>query len=226
MTVIDRAKDSVERYGFGGVVHRAAILAGRSARQFVSMREQHVWYRLMVGDSSRPRVALGCDLTLVRAGIDDLWLLEQLPAVGAFKARLRLASRAQLWLVRDGDRAAFSCWTFAERAPVLAARGGWLGLPPAVVVLEESVTSPDYRGRNIAPAAWSGIADQLASEGVTMMITKVAEDNIASRRAVEKAGFREGAIMRARRLGPSWHVAIEPLAAWATTLSFLEALIR
>lgn len=34
------------------------------------------------------------------------------------------------------------------------------------------------------------------------MVTKIEEDNVASRRAVEKSGFRHFATVRFRRVGP------------------------
>ncbi len=54
-----------------------------------------------------------------------------------------------------------------------AARGGWLSLPEGTVCLEDSVTSPDYRGRGVAPAAWSQIAAAAAEDGYATMVTKV-----------------------------------------------------
>ncbi len=109
----------------------------------------------------------------------------------------------------EGQTAAFSCWVFHGRAPVLAARGGWLALPPGVVCLEDSVTNPDYRGRGIAPAAWGGIAATLHARGLTSLITKVAVDNAPSRKACLKAGFVEVGTMRLTRVGPRYRVVVE-----------------
>jgi RimJ/RimL family protein N-acetyltransferase len=116
-------------------------------------------------------------------------------------------------MVREHGKPAFACTIFRERTPTIAARGGWLDLPADTVCLEDSGTSPDFRGRGVAPGAWTAIADALAERGFKTMLTKVAIDNEPSRRAVVKAGFGEAADMRLRRLGPFRRVAMTPLGA-------------
>ena len=86
--------------------------------------------------------------------------------------------------------------------PAIAAPGGQLQLSAGTVCLEDSVTAAPARGRGIGPAAWSAIADALGDEGQRHIITKVAVDNVPSRRAVEKAGFDAVALMHFRRFGP------------------------
>jgi RimJ/RimL family protein N-acetyltransferase len=76
------------------------------------------------------------------------------------------------------------------------ARARGFDLPPDVVALEDSLASPAFRGRGVAPSAWAMIADTYGERGKRWMITKVAVENTASRRAVEKAGFREVGIMQ------------------------------
>lgn len=73
----------------------------------------------------------------------------------------------------DGVLPAFGCWTFATRAPMIAARGGWLALRQGDVVLKDSVAAPIARGRGIAPRTWDHIADVLAADGTARMLTKV-----------------------------------------------------
>jgi len=103
-----------------------------------------------------------------------------------------MAAGGERWLVLDRGEAAFRCWIFPTRTPTIAAARGWLDLPSHVVCLEDSATGANHRGRGIAPAAWSAIAAQLADRPqVRTMITKVEEENVASRKAVEKSGFRE-----------------------------------
>jgi RimJ/RimL family protein N-acetyltransferase len=154
----------------------------------------YVWYAL---DLQRPREArpLGPGLELRAGGPEDIRLLAQLPpdpSVGHMDeqvARERLAGTGRLWLVTEGDQLAFACWTFRDRTPVWAAHGGSLALPEGVACLEDSHSSPHFRGRGIAPAAWGLIADALAAERLRSLVTKVAVDNAPSCRAVEKAGF-------------------------------------
>jgi ribosomal protein S18 acetylase RimI-like enzyme len=199
-----RTQDGVRRHGLGGTLR----LAGRRLTHRVYMKEAHRWYELdLTGE--RPRKELPAGFSLVRANADQLPLIKKLPTVKLEEAERRHRDDAALWLVLEGETPAFACWTFFGRLPVFAASEGALALPPHTVGLEDSVTSPDYRGRGLAPAAWSMISDILVSEGYTTMITKVAEENVPSRKAVEKAGFQDVAGMRLVRLGSRRTVSVE-----------------
>jgi GNAT superfamily N-acetyltransferase len=112
-----------------------------------------------------------------------------------------MESGADLWLVLDGQQLVFACWIFHGSMPMLAAPGARLMLPPEIVCLEDSLTSASYRGRGVAPAAWSEIADALEPTGVEYIITKIEESNTASRRAIVKSGFHESAIMHFQLIG-------------------------
>jgi len=116
---------------------------------------------------------------------------------------------ADLWLVLDDRRPAFACWIFHGSMPVLAAPNGQLALPPEIVCLEDSVTSASYRGRRVAPAAWSQIANRLEQNAVRSIITKIEESNTASRRAIVKSGFHEIATMHFRRVGLQQHTTVQ-----------------
>lgn len=201
-----RIRDSLERRGLGGTL--GTVLAG--ARPLVLLREEHVWYALdLHGD--RPRRPLPPEVELVRAEASQ-WPLASAMDGGPDADQIREFSGVggELWMVLDGGRAAFTCWVFPRVTPAIAARGGWLHLPPSTVCLENSATSPGHRGRGIAPGAWSAIADGLSGRGVETMITKVAVDNVPSRKAVSKAGFTEVAVMHLRRLGPRTRIAVSP----------------
>lgn len=210
-----RTTRAVRRRGLVGAVR---LLGGRAV-----LREQHVWYELPL-DAERRRTALPNGLELVRASDAEVELLDLLPSVGVAEARRRRAGGADLWLVLDGGVPLFSCWIFRGRSPALAARGGWFALPDGTACLEDSITAPAARGRGIAPAAWAGVASAVAGDGFARMVTKVETENAASRRAVEKAGFREIAAMTLRRTGPRKRVCVEPYEADAAR--FLEALTR
>ena len=139
-------------------------------------------------------------------------LLRQLPAdplVASLDESLvaaRLSAGALLWVVTEGERIAFACWTFSGEAPLRGASGGVVPLPADVVVLEDSISSPAFRGRGVAPRAWGAIADRNRASGSRFMVTKVTVANEASRRAVLKAGFRE--VARLRLSGPVWRTRI------------------
>lgn len=191
MKGVARLRRALDRYGAVGTAKRSVELARETV---VGYQQEYVWYTLPLrGD--RPRRALEPSLRLVRASAADLprlvWRIDDADA------RRRLADGATLWLVLEGEEAAFSCWTFRRRTPIRAAQGGWLELPDDTACLEESMTAPAFRGRSVAPGAWTLIADALADEAeLRRLVTTVEEENAASRRAVEKVGFVE--IGRAR----------------------------
>jgi len=166
----------------------------KRARKRLYMRETHLWYQLALA-RERPRRPLAPGLELVEGGPETVHLLAELPALRVSKAQQRLADGARLWFVLDDGRAVFACWIFGRAAPTIAARGGSLNLPAGVCCLEDSLTSPLYRGRGVAPAAWSDLLDRLSSEGVEDVITKVGAENVPSCRAVAKSGFQHFATM-------------------------------
>lgn len=220
MNAVIPAFESLRRHGVAGSLRRALRVAVGSLRHRIYLQEQHIWYRLDLA-AARPHPPLPTGFALGRSGAAGLGFLERLETVGRREARRRLADGADLWLLQEGGRAAFCCWIFRERTPVLAARGGWLQLPADTACLEDSITASDYRGRGLAPAVWSRVADALASQGLSVLVTKVAEDNLPSRRAVEKAGFQAVAHMRLARFWPRTQVDVRPLGE-ATGAAYLS----
>ncbi len=197
---MDRLKRLILRHGLTGCLILAASLIGRRLFRVLYQHERHVWYAAATS-AIRAERPLATGLDLQRAGPAHLDVLSESNLCGRSEAARFLEAGADLWIVWEGERAAFCCWIFRGRMPVIAARGGWKGLPPDTVCLEASVTGENYRGRGIAPAAWSLIAQSLKEEGVRTIMTKVEVDNVASRRAVLKAGFREVAIMDYLQVG-------------------------
>jgi hypothetical protein len=202
--LISRVGYSVRRHGLKGTIDQVII----RTRTKLYLDETHVWYELALV-TDRPRPALRPGLELIRARTDDLSLLEEFPTVSIVEGRLRMEAGNDFWLVLDGRQPVFACWTFSNSAPVEAATNGRLDLLSEIAYLEDSVTSPSYRGRGaIAPAAWSQVADRLEKAGVKSMITKVGEDNKVMRWAIVKSGFREIAVMHFRRRGLRAHTAV------------------
>ena len=199
-----RLREGLQRYGPLGALR----VAGSRARALLYLKEAHHWYELDL-KAERPHREIPEGFRLVRATEEELPLLDTLPTVKLREGERRLGDGASLWLVMEGDRAAFACWTFYDRMPVHAAKGGVLQLPRGAAGLEDSVTSPDYRGRGLAPAAWSAICERLEQNGYSALITKVAEENAPSRRAVEKAGFEDVALMRTMRMAARRRVEVE-----------------
>jgi ribosomal protein S18 acetylase RimI-like enzyme len=205
----ERLWRGVRRFGLLGALRRAARLITRTIAQAVYVDERHIWYALAL-DPPPSADPLPDGFRLRRADRADAARLEDLPTIGRAEAIRRLDEGAELWLVERAEGAALACWIFHGRTPVLAARGGWLDLPPDTACLEDTITSPHCRGRGLAPLAWLLIAAQLGRQGLVTLVTKVAEDNQPSRRAVEKAGFRASASMTLRRFGPVERVAVTP----------------
>lgn len=164
--------------------------------------DQYLWYQLDLRAGGAAQRELGPGLILRKGTSADVELLAQLPRdpeVTRMSQGLlseRLASGAQLWLVVEEDRIAFSCWNFFGRAPLSSMASGEMVLPDDVILLEDSISSPDFRGRGVAPAAWSAIADHHRGGSHRTMVTKVRAENEAVRRALVKAGFAEAARMQ------------------------------
>jgi GNAT superfamily N-acetyltransferase len=206
--LVRRLAHHIRDHGLAATAHRVWTRLRRS----LHLRESHAWSVLDVATAAAPPPLAG-GLVIVRGGRSDVGLLADLPTeVSAAVALRRLAGGAQLWLVKDGSRAAFVCWIFPQALPAVAAPGGQLELPPGFAALEDTATSEDYRGRGIAPAAWLAIAERLERDGYTHILTKVEVDNAPSRRAVAKAGFREVALVHLVRRAWHRHVTVEVLS--------------
>jgi RimJ/RimL family protein N-acetyltransferase len=207
-SALTRLRSAVREDGVAGVGRRVA----ERGHSFV-LREEHIWYSLdLTGGRPRRELPEGFELHLATQDeADDAAHLPNQP--GIEEVRARIAGTADYYIVREHGKPAFACTIFRERTPTVAARGGWLDLPADTVCLEDSGTSPDFRGRGVAPGAWTAIADALAERGFKTMLTKVTVENEPSRKAVTKAGFREAADMRMRRLGPFRRVMLTPLGA-------------
>jgi hypothetical protein len=191
---MDRIQRVLRQHGLSGCLIIAMRYLTRYLLTVLYQHERHIWY-VATPSSIKSGNILSTELKLQRAGPEHLDMIAQSNLCGRSSAAGYLAAGADLWVVRETERAAFCCWIFRTRTPTVAARGGWKILPPDTVCLEASITGSNYRGRGIAPIAWASIAEGLQQEGVRTIITKVETGNIASRRAVLKAGFHEAALM-------------------------------
>lgn len=202
--LLSRVLGHVRRHGLKETVSKAASLAWM--RTYLS--ETHVIYELSL-ENSRPRKSLPPEFKLVKGSVNDLPLLNQLSDESERRVRQLIEAGNDLWLVLEGRQPAFACWIFHDALLISAAKNSRLALPPEIVCLENSVASPLYRGRGIAPAAWSQIADHIEQIHVKYIITKIEEDNVASQRAVEKCGFRKIAVVDFRRIGPTKRTVVQ-----------------
>ncbi len=193
-----------------GVVGTARLISARAVTRRAELR----WYRLDLA-GKRPRCGLDASLVLRRGTAEDVDLVTQLPqsphvtVMTADVIEARLRTGAELYVVTEGDVAAFSCWIFFGKAPVFGAAGGGIELPRDTVMLEDSLASPRFRGRSIGPGAWTCIADILQDRGCSAIVTKVDVENTSSCRAAEKAGFYEIARMKVRQRFGRYHFAVQ-----------------
>ena len=208
-TQMGTLKRVIRRHGAMGCMILAVVLLARHLFKILYQNELHIWY--VVHTNACTRLSLDNGLELQHASRQHMDLLDQLD-VGRRKAEQFLADGNDLWIAHEGERAAFCCWIFRGRMPLAAAGSGWHELPPHTVCLEGSVASPHYRGRGVAPAVWSLIAQALNKEGIRTIVTKVELDNTPCRRSVLKVGFREIAGMEYSHIGGMSNVQIVPVA--------------
>ena len=229
MRTLSRPYELIRRLGPIGAVQRAAqrLLPG------TSWAEEMVWFALDVTDPDRPRRGLDETFTVRRGSLDDMSLLQQLPsdpAVALMTPALvqqRLEAGAELWLTVEDDRLAFRCWIFRGWAPAPGAPHRRITLPDDVVLLEDSLASPDFRGRGVAPGTWSALGDAfMAEDGIRTIVTKIAKDNEVTQRSAQKVGFRPVATMRMS--GPVWRMrlTITPADGPGGDAAWLSALER
>jgi RimJ/RimL family protein N-acetyltransferase len=211
-----RLRTAVARDGLRGTARRVWELSRTDPLQ----SESHVWYALDPTEKRPPR-SLDDGLILRRGRHHDLSLLEELATIDPDEGGARLTAGNDWWLVLEGQQPLFSCWIFRGWTPVAAVQGGQLQLPDGTVCVEDSIAAPAARGRGIAPAAWTAVAQTLSAEA-QHLVTKVGTENTSSRRAVEKVGFEPIAVMRYQRLGPFSRTSVERLDARCSYL--LEAL--
>jgi ribosomal protein S18 acetylase RimI-like enzyme len=211
-SVTGLVRQTVEHLAAHGPAATCDKVAGR-LRPHLFLEEEHVWSELRLTSELAER-PLPDGMVLVQGTVGDIPAASELPTpVSPVVAARLLEQGAELWLIRQGERVASACWIFLDAAPAIAAPRGVFRLPAGTAMLEDTTTSPDFRGQGLAPAMWLGIGADLRRRGYRRLLTKVEVDNAPSRRAVEKAGFVEGAILHLRRVAARNQVRIEPLGS-------------
>ena len=116
----------------------------------------------------------------------------------------RLSDDVRCFIVEEDGKLLHSSW--------LTTTGAWareiqrfLCPPEGDAYVYESFTRADARGRGIYPLALAGILTAMAREEIGRVWVGVEATNLASRRAMEKAGFTEGfRVEFGRTLGRLW----------------------
>jgi ribosomal protein S18 acetylase RimI-like enzyme len=201
-----RLRRAVRQHGLVGASRATALRLFPHSQE----RSKLTWYRLDLSDE-RPHRDLEPGLELRRGTVADSAGVADLP-VNAHVAMLsdadvveRLRSGAELWVVAEGDRIAFACWVYYGE---MRFDNAIAKLPRGTVLLEDSILSPDFRGRKVPAAAWTGVANRLEAAGVAVIMTKVDITNAEARWAFRRAGFREVAEMEVERRAYRRHAKI------------------
>ncbi|MDQ4064677.1 MAG: GNAT family N-acetyltransferase [Actinomycetota bacterium] len=117
----------------------------------------------------------------------------------------RLDATNRCFIVDMDDRIVHSSW-FTTSKSWVGEIAAYFILPPRHGYVYESFTHPRARGRGLYPLALARICRLVADEGCPRVWVAIEEDNLSSRRAVEKAGFEAiYAIAFERRLGSVRH---------------------
>jgi hypothetical protein len=100
----------------------------------------------------------------------------------------RLSPQVTCWLVEEQERIVHATWMTSD--------GAWtrelqrcLRPPPGDAYVYESFTRADARGRGIYPFALRAISSRVRQQGVARLWVGIENHNVASLRAVTKAGF-------------------------------------
>lgn len=165
----------------------------RAGSEYLSQRLYHcendVWYFLKLNGSQRP-LARPKGFKCVRAAGTEQRMGPSRGALRAIEARRRLSNGADLWKVNRADHTVGAFWAFHRHMPLRAVRGGWLTLPTDAVCVETATASIAGSDRRALAAAWLWLAEREALAGARVVLAKVAEDDEASRRSAELAGFQ------------------------------------
>lgn len=105
------------------------------------------------------------------------------------RARARLERGERCFVAREEGTIVSSRW-IAERRAHVAYLDMWLELERDEVYLSETYTDPSHRGHGVSGAAGTRLAHALAADGRRRILAGVLPENLAGRRAYEKAGYR------------------------------------
>lgn len=205
---VGRAARSLSRHGVRGTAARVHEWIVLPALQRIYLVQSHVWLGVPLNADPPPMLE---GYALRRGDESDLPALAAIGGISPETGRRYLASGAELYVARQGDDLAFSAWIHPDRVPFVAAAGGMLELPATMVALEDSIAAPAHRRSGIAVHALDRITAIQHRNGMTDILTRVAEDNVAARRWLQKMGTKELAVTRLRKIGPWKRTKVETL---------------
>ncbi len=146
--------------------------------------------------------APGCRIALLDPAEQDLLL--QIEAVDLAQVAGRLQSGQTCYVgSADGQPAHYSWVQCAGRHPVQAT-GRTVSIRPGEFWIYSCFTAAWARGRHLYPAVLARILHDYRKRGAAHAWIYVAEPNLASRKGIERAGFRLARKLRAVWLGRYW----------------------
>jgi GNAT superfamily N-acetyltransferase len=147
-------------------------------------------------------VPLGFE-TLEPAALHEYLQLQ--PAIPRPQLENRFTRGDACYAARVDGRLAAATWV--TRDPhFFRAIGCRYVIPPSEVYVFDSFTAPELRGRRVMPALGVWVLERLREAGVTRAELVIAPDNMASRRARARNGFRPFMRIDYVRLGRRrWH---------------------
>jgi hypothetical protein len=112
-----------------------------------------------------------------------------------------LASGERCFATWADDRIVASRWVAAGRVR-LGDVGLDVSLPAGTAYVSHSFTSPDMRGRRVAAASGTDLANRLAAEGLTRLVGTVLPENLPGLQSAAHAGYRLAGRLATVRIGP------------------------
>lgn len=187
-SLVDRVSKTINRVRHRGLREVGGLVASR-ARSWIGSRDVLI---LMVRTTDDIDM-LEHDVTARWARSDDASRYARDIATDSERSFLERIGDAttRCFIVEDSGRIAHASWVTTSGAWTREI-GGYLCPPPGDAYVYESFTHPNARGKGMYPIALRGILEELHRDRVGRVWVGVDESNEPSRRAIGKAGFREG----------------------------------
>jgi hypothetical protein len=179
-------------------VGEVASVARQRLRETIHSKETLIFFARRVAEDFK--LARDPGLTFRGATASDANLYEQ--QIGTDSAATfaqRLGAGARCFFVFDGDTLLHSSWVTTGPAWTREIRR-YFQPPPKDAYVYESFTRPEARGRGVYPFALNEICRHSATEDRKLVWVGAEESNAASKRAIEKAGFKEQFLVRYVRI--------------------------
>jgi ribosomal protein S18 acetylase RimI-like enzyme len=115
------------------------------------------------------------------------------------KALSRLSVGHRLFVLKEGQKMAFSLWVEKEGATIWWFNDLPLILPNTVAYMSAVYTSPEFRNRGIASKIKREVFGLLKNEGIARVIEVINPNNSIALRVDRRLGFKDYQVIRYRR---------------------------